>query len=300
MRELLSHKFAVMRKKKMCYLFLLPFMLLFFIFTVLPVLCAIGLSFTHYNVLQPPQWVGLDNYIQLFFYDDVFLKSLLNTLTMALFIGPIGYFASFFLAWMLTELSRGLRTILVVLFYAPCLTNMFTIWTIILSGDSYGLLNSVLLSLGVVSEPIQWLTDTVYMMPVVIIVSLWTSLGAGFLSFVAGLQGVDNSLYEAGLIDGVKNRWQELWFITLPSMKPQLLFGAVMSIGGAFTVGNVSSILCGNPSTDYAVHTLILHASDYAGIRLEMGYASAVSTVLFAMMIVSNNVVQKLLRKVGE
>lgn len=289
-----------MKKKKSCYLFLLPFFLLFTVSTVIPVVVAIGLSFTQYNVLEAPQFIGAQNYIQMIFYDDLFPTVLSNTLTMALFIGPIGYLMALLVAWMINELSPALRTLLVILFYAPSISgNAYLIWTLMFSGDAYGYLNSWMMTLNIIREPIQWLTDTQYMMTCVILVSLWMSLGTGFLSFVAGLQGIDRSLYESAAIDGVHNRWQELWFVTLPSMKPQLMFGAVLSITGAFSVGEVCNNLCGNPSTDYAVHTLVNHMQDYGNARYEMGYACAISTFLFVLMMASNQLINRLLRKVG-
>ena len=289
------------RRKKTCYLFLLPFFSLFLLFTVVPVVMAIGLSFTFYNVLEAPQFIGIQNYIQMFFYDELFIKALSNTLTMALFIGPLGYLIALLVAWMINELSPALRTVLVVLFYAPSISgNAYLIWTLLFSGDAYGYLNAWGMKLGLLTGPIQWLTDTDYMMGCVILVSLWMSLGTGFLSFVAGLQGIDRSLYESAAIDGVRDRWQELWYVTLPSMKPQLLFGAVMSITAAFSVGDVCRNLCGDPSTDYAVHTLVNHMQDYGGARYEMGYACAISTFLFLLMVGCNQIINRLLRKVGE
>ncbi len=300
MKAYITQVLRQMKQKKKCYLFLTPFFTLFFMFTVLPVLSAMGLSLTYYNVLQIPKFVGLENYIQLVFYDELFTKAFLNTMAMAVVIGPVGFLASFILAWMLSELNRGLRTALVVMLYAPSISgNLFMIWSLILSGDSYGLVNATLLNMGFIEQPIQWTTDTRYMMGVVILVSLWMSLGTSFLSFIAGLQGIDLYQIEAGLIDGVKNRWQELWYIILPSMKPQLLFGSVMSITSAFSVGAVSAALCGEPSTDYAVHTMINHLTDYGNVRLDMGYACAISTMLFFMMVISNKLIHNILRKVG-
>ena len=293
--------FKQMRKKKHCYFFLAPFFILFTLFTVIPVIMAIGLSFTSFNVFETPKLVGLQNYIQMIFYDDLFTKSLSNTLTMALFIGPLGYLISLIVAWSINELSPTIRTILVVLFYAPSISgNAYMIWSLMFSGDAYGYLNAWAKSLNLISEPIQWLTDTKYMMVCVIIVSLWMSLGTGFLSFVAGLKGIDRSLYESAAIDGVSNRWQELWYVTLPSMKPQLLFGAVLSISSAFSVGEVCTNLCGNPSTDYAVHTLVNHMQDYGNTRYEMGYACAIATFLFILMISTNKLINRLLKKVGD
>ena len=282
------------------YLFSAPFFLIFFVFTVLPVLISIGLSFTYYNILQKPIYIGLQNYFNLFLNDDIFLTAAKNTLLIALITGPIGYIASFLFAWLIHELSPGLRAVMIVIFYAPSISgNVYMVWSILFSGDAYGYINAVLMNFGLVIEPVQWLTDPATMLPVVILVMLWMSLGSGFLAFVAGLQTVDRSLYEAGYVEGVRNRWQELWHITLPAMKPQLLFGAVMSITASFSAGEVTSALCGFPSTDYAAHTMINHLVDYGSVRFEMGYACAIATLLFFCMIGCNEVIQRVLRKVG-
>lgn len=292
--------FSEVYRKRVNYLYLLPFFLLFFTFTVLPVLISIGLSFCQYNVLQPPTFTGLNNYIKMLFGDDIFTTALINTLVMAVVTGPIGYIISFMLAWMINELKPALRSFLVLLIYAPTISgNLYMVWKIIFSDDANGFLNSILLYMGLIDENIYWLTDTKYMMGVVILVTLWMSMGAGFLSFVAGLQGVDPSQLEAGSIDGIHNRWQELWYIILPSMKPQLLFGAVMSITSAFSIGDVTTALCGMPSTDYGVHTVVNHLVDYGSTRFDMGYASAIATVLFGMMVLCNRLFQRLLQRVG-
>lgn len=289
-----------MKRKKACYLYILPFGILFFTFTVLPVAISIILSFTNYNVFSMPDFIGFENYITLLFNDDIFLKSVLNTITIAIVTGPIGYIASFLIAWMINNLSRRIQFLMVLLIYSPTISgNLYTIWAIIFSDDANGYLNSMLSYLGLIDTNIYWLTDKQYMMMVVIIVSLWMSMGAGFLSFVAGIKGVDRSQLEAGAIDGIRNRWQELWYIILPSMKPQMLFGAVMSINSAFACGAVSTAMCGMPSTDYAVHTVVNHLTDYGNTRFEMGYASAIATVLFLAMILCKKLIQKLLSKVG-
>ena len=292
--------FKTIRKNKFCYLYLAPFFILFGIFVIAPVVMAIILSFTSYNLTQPPQFVGLANYTALFFSDTVFTKSTVNTLTMAIVVGPFSYIGALILAWALNELSPKLRTALVFFIYAPSISgNAFIIWQLLFSGDQFGYINSLLLNWGLISEPIYFLFDTKYMMTVVIIVTMWMSMGTQFLSFVAGLQGLDHALFEAGCIDGIRNRWQELWFITLPQLKPQLMFGAVMSITGAFTVGNVGAMLCGNPSTEYAVHTLVNHMTDYATVKYEFGYACAIATLLFLAMIVCNELIKLLLKNVG-
>lgn len=283
------------------YLALAPFFIIFFTLTVLPVIISICLGFTYYNILETPKFVGLNNYIQLIFHDKIFSKAVSNTMVLAVITGPVGYISALITAWMINELNPKLRTALVFMIYAPTISgNAYLIWQLLFSEDSHGYLNSMLKYLGIIDSPIYWLSDPKYMMTVVITVSLWLSMGTGFLSFVAGLQGINVSLLEAGSMDGISNRWEELWHLILPSMKPQLLFGAVMSITSAFSVGAISSALCGMPSTDYAVHTVMNHLNDYGTTRFQMGYASAIATMLFAVMIISNKLIQKLLRKVGE
>jgi len=299
-KEMRAYQWKMAKKSKACYLFLAPYAILFITFFVVPVITSLCLSFTYFNILEPPRFIFLQNYINLLLADDVFLIAVKNTLLLALVTGPVGYIMSFLFAWFINELPRWLRAIAIVVFYAPSLSgNMFFIWGYFFSGDAYGLLNGILMELGLIAEPIRWLVTPQYMMPIVIGVSLWMSLGTGFLALVAGLQGIDKSMYEAGLIDGIKNRWQELWFITLPNMKSMLMFSAVMSITTAFNVADVPQALTGFPSTDYATHTVVLHLIDYGSIRFEMGYASAIATLLFLAMILCNKLIQKFLRRVG-
>lgn len=282
------------------YAYLAPFLVVFCVFTIVPVVISIGFSFTYYNVLEPPKWIGLDNYLKLFLSDDEFLLAVKNTLILAVVTGPLGYIMSLIFAWFINELPRLLRAVMVLVFYAPSISGgVYMIWTLMFSGDAYGYANAALLSLGMIHEPIQWLTDPQYMLILVAVVMLWMSLGAGFLSFVAGLQTIDAAYYEVGYIEGIRNRWQELWYITLPHMKPQLMFGAVMAITSTFAVGDVTSALCGFPSTDYAAHTVVNHLVDFGTTRFDMGYASAIATILFAVMVGANKAVQKALSKVG-
>ena len=278
------------------YLMIGPFMLAFFIFTVIPVVAAIALSFTDFNMLQTPNFVGFANYETLFLNDDVFIIAVRNTLILAFITGPLGYIACFIFAWFINELPNKIRAFMTLVFYAPSISGgAYVIWTFILSSDRYGLLNGLLMKYGFLDEPILWLQDTQYMLICVIIVQLWLSLGTSFLSFLAGFKTVDTTLYEAGAIDGVHNRFQEIWFLTLPQMKPQLLFGAVMQISGSFACGAVGATLCGNPSVDYATHTIMNHIDDYGGARYELGYACAISTVLLVVMLLTNKVINKVL-----
>lgn len=288
------------KRSKMCYAFLAPYAILFCAFYVLPVVISIFYSFTYYNILESPKFIGLSNYISLILEDDIFLVGLKNTLMIAIFTGPLGYMMSFLFAWLINELPRWVRSIAVVIFYAPSIAgNCYVIFSVFFRGDAYGYVNAFLMNLGIIDTPILWFINPDYMLPVCMLVILWMSLGTGFLSFVAGLQGVDASQFEAGYMDGIKNRWQELWYITLPNMKPMLMFGAVMSITQAFGVCDVTMALCGYPSTDYAARTIVTHLFDYGFTRFDMGYACAIATILFLLMILCNKAIQSLLRRVG-
>ncbi|MCQ6559012.1 carbohydrate ABC transporter permease [Paenibacillus mendelii] len=290
-----------MKRKKVIYAMIAPYFLIFFAFTVLPVCLSLLVSFTNFNMLEFPKWVGWRNYAQLFVRDDVFLIALKNTLIFAAITGPVSYIACFVLAWVINEFPPKLRAIATLVFYAPALSgSAFIVWTLLFSSDSYGYINAFLLKWHLIMEPILWLKTPKYIMPIIIIVQLWLSLGTSFLAFIAGLQSMDKTLLEAGAIDGIRNRWQELWFITLPSMRPMLMFGAVIQITASFAVAEVATALAGFPSVKYAGHTIVTHLMDYGSIRFEMGYASAIATVLFAMMLGSNLIVRKLLAKVGE
>lgn len=289
-----------MKRNKIAYLMVAPYMILFCIFTVLPVLLSMVLSFTNFNMLEMPDFIFLDNYITLFFDDDIFLIAVKNTFIFACIVGPASYLMSFLVAWFINELSPRIRAIVTLIFYAPSISGqVYLIWGTLFSADSYGWVNATLLEYGFIDEEINFFQREEYAMVLCIVVALWTSLGTSFLSFIAGLQGVDRALYEAGAVDGIKNRWQELYYITLPSMKPQLMFGAVMSITGAFGFGPVVDALCGFPSVNYSCHTIMHHLSDYGGMRYETGYASAIATVLFIVMIGANGAVKKMLSKVG-
>lgn len=289
------------KKHKVSYAMIAPYFILFFLFTVLPVLMSMFLSFTNFNVLEMPEFVGWKNYIKLFLEDDIFMISLKNTLIFAVITGPISYMLCLLFAWIINEFKGKLRAFLTLIFYAPSISgNAYVVWNLILTGDRYGYLNGILLKYEFINEAIIWLKTEKYILPVLIVVQLWLSLGTGFLAFIAGLQTVDTSLYEAAAIDGVKNRWQELWYVTLPAMKPQLMFGAVMQITQSFAVADISIFLAGNPSVNYAGATVVTHLIDYGSTRFEMGYASAIASILFLLMVGSNKLVQRLLRRVGE
>ncbi|MBE6603631.1 MAG: sugar ABC transporter permease [Ruminococcaceae bacterium] len=290
-----------MKRNKVAYAMIAPYMLIFTLFTVVPVALSMVISLTNFNLLEIPDVVWLDNYIRLFLDDDIFITACKNTLIFAMIVGPVSYLMSLMVAWFINELPPKIRALVTLVFYAPSISGqVYLIWGTLFSGDSYGWVNGILLDLGLITKEIQFFQNAKYVMPLCIVVAIWTSLGTSFLSFIAGLQGIDRSMYEAGAVDGVRNRWQELWYITLPSMKPQLMFGAVMSITSAFGFGGVVTALCGFPSVDYAAHTIMHHLDDYGSQRFEVGYSSAIAVVLFAVMIGANMLVKKVLSKVGQ
>lgn len=292
-----------MKRNKIAYLMIAPFMFVFILFTALPVALSLLLSLTNFNMLEinADMFVWFENYKRLFFDDDIFLLACKNTLIFAAVTGPVSYILSFLVAWFINELSPRLRALVTLVFYAPSISgSVYLIWGIMFSNDSYGIVNGILLDLGIINTPILWFYDEKYAMTLCIVVALWMSLGTAFLSFIAGLQTINKSLFEAAAVDGIKNRWQELWYITLPMMKPQLMFGAVMAITGSFGFGGVVTALCGFPSVNYSCHTIMHCLEDYGSQRWEVGYASAIAFVLFLIMIGANTLVNKALSKVGQ
>ncbi|KLE17271.1 ABC transporter permease [Clostridium sp. C8] len=281
------------------YLFLSPYLILFILFIVLPVVMALGLSLTNFNAVEAPSFIGLKNYITLLTQDSEFMQYVLpNTIKFALIAGPVGYFLSFILAWMLAQIPKKPRTILALILYSPSMTAgvaMTVVWTILFSGDQTGYLNSVLINLGVITDPIQWLQSPKYLMIIMIIVTLWSSMGVGFLAMLAGVLNIDTEIYEAGYIDGISNRFQEIIHITIPSMKPQMLFGAVMAVVGTFQAGAIGVQLSGaNPTPQYSGQLIVNHIEDFGFIRYEMGYAAAISVALLLMIWLSSKVVWRL------
>jgi len=289
-----------MKRNRVSYLFLAPFLILFTLFTIVPVVTSVVLSFTYYNILEAPKFIGLSNYKLLFVDDDIFLKAIGITLKFAFITGPVGYVMAFLLAWLISQIPQKYRFFYTLCYYTPSITSataMSVVWLYLFAGDRKGLLNYFASKLGIIDEPYLFLQNINSIVPVIVIVSLWMSMGVGFLAFLAGLQNVPKDLYEAGEIDGIKYRWQQLIYITVPSVKPQLLFGAVLQVVSSLTVFDVSVQLVGLPSPLYAGHTILTHLFDYAFIKFEMGYAAAIAVVLFVMMIGLNRLIFKWLGK---
>jgi len=280
------------------YIFLSPYLLLFTVFIVLPVIMAIVLSFTNFNAVQFPQFTGLKNYVSMITKDDVFMQYVItNTLKFSIIVGPVGYILSFLLAWMLAQIPLIPRTILALVIYSPSMTMgaaMQVIWKALFSGDINGYINSLLIRLDIIQQPIQWLQSPQYLMPIMIVVTIWSSMGVGFLAMLAGILNVNPELYEAGYIDGISKKWQEIVYVTIPSMKPQMLFGAVMSVVSTFQAGAIGVQLSGsNPTPQYAGQLIVNHIEDYGFLRYEMGYAAAVSVFLLLLIWLSSKVAWK-------
>ncbi|MCL2754533.1 MAG: sugar ABC transporter permease [Oscillospiraceae bacterium] len=287
-----------MWRGKNAYGMLAPFFILFTLMTAVPVLMSLPIGFTNFNMVSFPQLIGFDNFYTLFMEDEVFLISIQNTLVFALVTGPVSYVMAFMLAWFIHQLPGQLKTVFTFIFYAPTLAgNVYATWQLIFSGDSHGIANAYLTDMGILTRSQEWLTDGNLILYVVIIVQLWISLGAGFLAIRAGFQGIPGDRYEAGAIEGIKNRAQELLYITIPAMGPQLLFAAVMQIVASFSAGDVSRFLTAFPTTDYRAHSIMNHAFDFGALRFEMGMASAICFILFISMLFANWGIKKLLGK---
>ena len=278
---------------RLSYLFIAPFMVCFTLFIMIPVAAAFLLSFTQFNSLEPPRFVGWDNFRYMLSQDLLFMKHALpNTFKFAMIVGPGGYIASFLLAWLISILPSVSRKWFALAIYTPSLTGgliMTIVWVPLLSGDRIGYLNSYLLNFGLINDPILWVTSKEHLMNSMVFVTLWSSMGIGFLAMLAGILNVNQELYEAGRLDGIRSRLEEIWYITIPSMKPQMLFGAVMAIVGTFNAGGIGSQLSGmNPTPQYSGHLVVNHINDYGFTRLELGYATALSVFLLLFMYVAN------------
>lgn len=294
-------KHGALSENAVHYIMISPFLILFFLFTVLPVISSLVLSFFSYDMISLPKFSGVTNYLRMFNGDEVFPKAVVNTLKFAVVTGPLSYLLAYLLAWFINDFNPVVRTVLTFIFYAPAMIGNATfIWQTMFSSDSYGYANSFLISLGIITEPISWFKNEAYNFTILIIVQLWTSMGISFLADIAGLQNVNPELYEAGALDGIKNRWYELWYITLPSMKSILLFGAVMQIQATFSIGAVIKALAGYPSVNNSVDTVVSHLLDVGTVRYEMGYAAAISTVLFLMMLFARYLIGKILNLLGK
>lgn len=283
------------------YVFMAPFMLAFILFTLVPILSSMVLSFFDYDMVSTPIFIGFENYIRMFTADELFFKVLANSLKFGILVGPGGYLLAFLMAWMINEFPRAIRVLLTFIFYVPSLVgNALYIFQVMFSGDSYAYINNLLISFGFITEPIQWFQSTEYNFTLIVVIQLWMSMGTSFLANIAGLQNVNTELYEAGAIDGIRTRWHELWYITMPSMKTILLFSAVMQIQTAFSMGSLQTTLAGYPSVNNSLDTLVQYIGDIGTTRYEMGYAAALSVLLFIIIIIFRYLIGGLLNLIGK
>ena len=300
-KSLTQTRKRMMKEELSFALILSPFMIFFFLFSVLPILASMVLSFFDYDMVSTPIFTGFENYVRMFTQDDVLFETLGTSLKFGILVGPGGYLISFLLAWMINEFSTGVRVFLTFVFYVPSLVgNALFIWQVMFSGDSYAYINNLLISFGFITEPIQWFQSPSYNFTLIVIIQLWMSMGISFLANIAGLQDVNTELYEAGAIDGIRTRWHELWYITLPSMKTILLFSAVMQIQTAFSMGGLQQSLCGYPSVNNSVDTLVLYINDIGSSRYEMGYAAALSVLLFVIILFFRYAISAVLNLIGK
>ena len=181
-----------LKNSRISYVMMAPYLLIFLTFTVTPVIMSFALSFTSFDMLESPKFIWLDNYVNLFLNDEVFLIALKNTLILAVITGPISYMMAFLFAWLINELPKKIRWLMTLIFYAPSISgNAYLLWQLLFSSDRYGYINSFLINLGLIDSPIYWLKTPQYALPILIIVQLWLSLGVSFLTFIAGLQTVN-------------------------------------------------------------------------------------------------------------
>lgn len=287
------------------WLMLAPYILLFTMFIIIPVVAAFVLSFTYFNTIQAPVFTGLSNYITLLTADEVFMQKVLpQTIIFALIVGIGGYVLSFFLAWSLSQVTKIARTIMAIIIYSPSMTGgimLATVWAPFFAGEKNGYFNSLLLNWGIIEKPVLWLQSDATLFPITIVVTLWSSMGIGFLAILAGIMNVDQELYEAAYIDGIENRFQEIIYVTIPATKPQMLFGAVMAIVGTFTQSGIGVALSGsNPTPNYSAQLMVTHIEDYGFLRFEMGYAAAVSVILLLIIRLSSVAATKLFGSADE
>lgn len=277
-------------KQRYSYLFIAPAVLLFFIFVLIPVITSFFLSFTKYNILTPPQWVGLDNYRQIFFHDERFWKALRNTAFYVLGVVPAGISISLLLAVAIDQKIR-FKNFYKAIFFMPVVTSVIAvsvIWKWLFAGEKYGLINHWLINLGI--NPVDWLMNPAWTLPAIMIMSIWAGLGYNMIILLAGLQTIPNSFYEAAEIDGA-NTWYKFWHITLPLLRPTLLFVVIMSMINSFQLFEQVYIMASGTGEgvggvlDSAL-SLVAYLYEKGFQRFEMGYASAIAYILFAIILI--------------
>jgi multiple sugar transport system permease protein len=264
------------------YLFILPSFIGFVVFLVIPILTSLGLSLFDWDLLLAPRFVGLQNYASLV-QDQIFRAVLFNTVYYAFGLVPLNIVLSLALAVWLNTRLKGV-TLFRLAFFLPVVTvtvAVALVWKWMYQ-PQVGLINVVLGWLHVAAP--NWLGDTHWAMPALILMSLWKGFGYNMVLFLAGLQGIPPTIYEAALIDGA-GAWQRFWRITLPLLSPTMFFAVVMTVISSFQVFDQAYVMTGGGPAN-ATNTIVLYVFQNGFQFFRMGYASAIAWVLFAVIFI--------------
>jgi len=278
-----------MYKTRHAWYFLMPAILLLLVFSLIPIFWVIYLGFTDYNVFTAPQWVGIENFQKLF-SDDKFLKALWNTIYYWILVTPAITILSLLLAVLVNQKLKGIKLYRLA-YYFPILVSVVItalLWKWMFATD--GLFNYVFSLIGL--GPVPWLTSESTSMISVAIVTVWQGLGYYMLIYLAGLQSVSEELYEAAEMDGA-GYWRKIWNVTIPSMRPIIFFVSVISTMGAFKEFTLMLVMTGGGPIN-STTTLVYLVFKEAFENVNMGYASAISTVLFLLILVITIINMKL------
>ncbi|WP_077532532.1 carbohydrate ABC transporter permease [Massiliimalia massiliensis] len=264
-------------------IFLLPNLICFLLFVLIPIVSAFVLSFMQWDMLSTPKFIGFDNYIRLFTQDEIFIQVLVNTLIFTACSVPMVIIASLLIAMALNQQILGKKFYRVLIFLPVISSNVVVsvMWKWLLVPD-YGFVNYFLSWFGIAGP--NWLTDANWSMFSIIFVFVWKNIGYYMLIFLAGLQGIPNSYYEAVEMDG-GNAWHKFRNITIPLLSPTTFFVTVMVVIGSFQVFDIVMLMTeGGPgrSTSVMVHYLYQQAFRY----FDMGYATAISYILFIIVLI--------------
>ena len=267
------------------FVFIAPALLLFLIFIFVPLFASLFLSFTQYNVLHPPVWAGLANFRQLMFHDPRFWKAFRNTVCYVVGVVPIGISTALVLAAALEELTRG-KQLFKVLYFIPTVTSVVAIaavWKWLFAGEKFGLINYFLIRLGF--HPVDWLLSPTWILPAIMIMSIWAGLGYNLVFFSAGISTIPQTLYEAAKVDGA-SWWGRFWNVTVPMLRPTLVFVVVMAVINSFQVFDQVYIMTGGTGEgtggvlDSGL-TMVSYLYDQGFMQFHMGYASAIAYLIF-------------------
>lgn len=272
-----------LNKQKVSYLFIALPAVLFFVFQLAPVFISFLWSFTRYDVIHPPVFVGLDNYKNILFNDPLFWKAIGNTLVYVVGVVPIGICFSLILAVAIDQKIK-FKNFFKSIFFLPTVTAIVAvsvIWKWLYAGEKYGLLNYLIMKLGF--QPIDWLASPAWTMPSIMIMSIWAGVGYNMILFLAGLQTIPHVMYEAAEIDGA-GFWKKFFHVTLPLLKPTIVFVTMMSFIFSFQVFEQVYIMTGGQGGIGGVLnsalTIVAYLYDKGFQKFQMGYASALAYII--------------------